>query len=112
MKKGSSSASKFRVMSFNANSIGKNPKRRQVLHFLSKKNPDFIFVIDTRICPTIENVINEEWEGDCIFSSLNSQSRGIALFIKRGTLAEVLNKRIDKEGNILAVLVKIDGKKF
>ena len=44
--------------------LEKNPKGRQVLHFLSKKNPDFIFVIDTRICPTIENVIIEK-ESKC-----------------------------------------------
>ena len=111
-KKGLNSASKLRILGFNANSIGKNPKRRKVLHFLSKKNPDFTFIFDTRICPSIEKVITEEWGGECLFSSLNSQSRGVALFIKKNTSGKILDKKVDGHGNVLAALLEFEGKKI
>ena len=81
--KGVNSASKFRIVGFNANSIGRNPKRGKVFHFLEKKNPDFLFIFDTRISKSLENSIREEWGGQCVFNSFSSQSRGVALFLKK-----------------------------
>ena len=80
---GNKSASKLKIVSFNCNSIGKNPKRRQVLHFLRKKDPDLLVVCDTKIAANIENSVKEEWGGQAFFSSCSSQSRGVALFIKK-----------------------------
>ena len=83
--RGNNSASKIRFISLNANSIGKNPKRRQVFHFLRKKNPDFLIIVDTRISKDIENLVKAEWGGYANFSSFDSQSRGVAIFIKKRT---------------------------
>jgi len=110
-KKGQS-ASKIRFLSFNANSIGKNPKRNQVLAFLKKKNPDFLVILDTRICPTIEDVIREEWGGNCFFSSFSSQSRGVAIFLKKGISAVILDQKTDSNGNLLALLFEYEKKKI
>ena len=68
------SASKLRFICFNVNSIGKNPKRRQVLHFLRKKNPDLLITIDTRFSKEIENSVKTEWGSQVLFSSFDSQS--------------------------------------
>ena len=108
---GSNSASKFRILSFNPNSIGKNPKRRKVLHALNKKNPDFIIIVDSRICKSIENTIKEEWGGQCLFNSFTSQSRGVALFIKKNSIAKILDKMCDPNGNILATLIEYEGRR-
>ena len=81
--KGDSSASKLRVIAFNANSIGKQPKRRQVLCFLERKKPDLLVVVDTRFSKEIENSVKAEWGGQVLFSSYSSQSRGVAIFIKK-----------------------------
>ena len=62
------SASKLRVVAFNARSIGKNPKRADVLHFLNKKNPDIIIVTETKIGKEIENSIRDEWGAKVLFS--------------------------------------------
>ena len=79
----SNSASKLRIISLNCNSIGKNPKRRQVFHFLQKKNPDLLITIDTRFSKEIENCVKTEWGGQVYFSSYDSQSRGVAIFVKK-----------------------------
>ena len=52
---GVGSATSFKILSFNANSIGRNPKRRKVFHYLKKKKADFIVVCDTPISKTLRN---------------------------------------------------------
>ena len=79
---GDNSASKLKIIGFNSNSIGKQPKRRQVLNFLRKKNPDLLVVVDTRIAKNVENTVKEEWGGQVLYSSFDSQSRGVAMFEK------------------------------
>ena len=70
---------------------------------MKKKNPDFVLVCDTRICKTIETVVGDEWGGKCIFNSFSSQSRGVAIFLKKNNPAKIVDKFFDDEGNILAV---------
>ena len=108
--KGVSSASALKIVSVNANSIGKNPKRRQVLHFLKKKSPDLLFIVYTRIAKNIENIVKEEWNGEVVFSSFDSQSRGVALFIRKDLPIKILDKFTDDQGNILSVLVEFENK--
>ena len=86
------SASKLRLISFNTNSIGKNPKGRQVLLYLKKKNPDLIITIDTRFSKDIENLVKTEWDGNVLFSSFDSQSRGVAIFVKRNLPLKILDQ--------------------
>ena len=111
-KGGGSSASSFKILSFNANSIGKNPKRQTVFHHLKKKNPDIIIACDTRICKSIENTVREEWGGNCIFNSFSSQARGVAIFIKKNFPVTIIDKFSDSNGNILAVLITYEDKKI
>ena len=81
------------------------------MHFLEKKNPDFIIVTDTRICKEIEDSINEEWSGHCLFNSFSSNARGVAIFIKRGNTANIKDEFKDNFGNILAILIEYEGEK-
>ena len=78
----SNSASKLRLLAFNARSIGKNPKRANVLNFLKKKDPDIIIITETNIGKNIETTIRDEWDGKVLFSSFDAQSRGVCAFIE------------------------------
>ena len=109
---GDNSASKLRLISFNTNSIGKNPKRRQVLLYLKKKNPDLIITIDTRFSKEIENLVKTEWDGQVLFSSFDSQSRGVAIFVKRNLPLKILDQFNDRNGNVLSILVEFESKKI
>ena len=104
----------FKILAFNANSIGKNPKRRKVLLHLNKKNPDFILISDTRICKTIEQTVREEWGGKCLFNSFSSQARGVAMaiFLKKDNTAVILDKYCDNTGNMIALLINYEGKRI
>ena len=78
-----SSASKLRIVGFNARSIGKNPKRANVLSFLKQKDPDLLVISETKIDKAIETSIRDEWDGEVFFSSLSGHARVVAIFKKK-----------------------------
>ena len=96
------------MISFNCNSIGKNPKRGQVLHFLKKKKADILILVDTRLSKEVENEVKAEWGGPAYFSSFSSQARGIAVLIKKDSPIKVLDSFSDIAGNISAILIQIE----
>ena len=110
--KGDVSASKLKIIAFNANSIGKQPKRRQVLCFLRKKDPDLLVILDTRFSKDIENSVKAEWGGQVLFSSFSSQARGVAIFVKKNLPIKILDKFNDQNGNILGLLIEYEGKRI
>ena len=110
--RGLASASSYKILHFNCNSIGKNPKRGQVLHFLRKKNADILILVDTRLSPEVENEVKAEWGGQIFFSSFSSQSRGVAIFIRKNLPVKVLDSFSDQAGNISSILVEIEDKKI
>ena len=111
-QRGDKSASKLKIISFNVNSIGKQPKRRQVLHFIKKKNPDLLVTIDTRFSKEIENCVKTEWGSSVFFSSFDSQSRGVAIFVKKNLPLKILDQFNDNNGNILSILFEYENKRI
>lgn len=110
--RGKESATRVKFLCFNANSIGKNPKRSKIFHHLKKKNPHFVLACDTRIAKSIEPVVRDEWGGRCVFNSFSSQARGVAIFFKKGNSADIVDKFCDQEGNLLALLLVYEDKKI
>ena len=100
------SASNFKILSYNCNSIGKNPKRGQVFHFLKKKKADILILVDTRLSKEVENQVKAEWGGFAFFSSYSSQSRGIAVLFSCDFPGKVLDTFADLAGNISAILLE------
>ena len=82
------SASILNIKSFNARSLGKQPKRRQVFNSLKKKELDIIFLIDTRFSKKIENTVKAEWGGNAYFSSFTSNARGVAILFRKNIPVE------------------------
>ena len=104
------SASKFRLLSFNPNSIGKNPKRSKILHAIRKKQANIILFSDTRISAEIEPTVKAEWGGKANFSSYSSQARGVAIFFTKDLPIEIIEDSIynDKSGNFTVLNVKFE----
>ena len=102
----------MRLLAFNARSIGKNPKRANVLNFLKKKDPDIIIITETNIGKNIETTIRDEWDGKVLFSSFDAQSRGVCAFIKKKLPLTVIKNHKDDRGNLLALLVEYEGKRI
>jgi exonuclease III len=104
-QKQQNSASKFKLLSFNPNSVGKNPKRHKIFNAFKRKNPDILMLSDTRIAKDIENVVKSEWGGQSFFASFSSQARGCAIFFKKDFPAEVVQDSIFRHpsGNFLCM---------
>ena len=83
-----------------------------MLHVLKKRNPDFIFISDTRLSKNVESVVRDEWDGRCLFSSFSSQARGVAIFIRKGNPARIIDSFADGEGNLLAILLSYENKRI
>ena len=104
------SASKFRILSFNPNSIGKNPKRAKILEAVRKKNANIILFSDTRISAEIEPMVKAEWGGKANFGSYTSQARGVAIFFTKNFAFEIIDDSIynDKSGNFMVMNIKYE----
>ena len=104
------SASKLRLLSFNPNSIGKNPKRAQIIQAIKKKNPNIILFSDTRISADIEPLVKSEWGGKANFASFTSQARGVAIFFSKGLPIDIIEDSIynDKSGNFTVLNIKFE----
>ena len=109
-KETNSSASKFRILSFNPNSIGKNPKRSKILQAIKKKNANIILLSDTRISKEIEPIVKAEWGGYTNFASFTSQARGVAIFFTKNFALEIIEDSIynDKSGNFTVLNFKYE----
>ena len=70
------SASSLTFRSYNARSIGKHPKRRQILHYIKEKNDDINIIVDTRFSKKIENKVKAEWGGSRFFQLLYFWGKG------------------------------------
>ena len=104
------SASKFRLLSFNPNSIGKNPKRNKIILEIKKKQADIILFSDTRIAKELEPTVKAEWGGKTNFASYTSQARGVAIFFRKELPIEIIENSIynDKSGNFTTLNFKYE----
>ena len=104
------SASKLRLLSFNPNSIGKNPKRAKIIQSLKKKNANIILLSDTRLAKEIEPIVKSEWGGKANFASFTSQARGVAILFSKDLAVEIIEDSIfnDISGNFTALNIKYE----
>ena len=80
------------------------------MHFLNKKKADILILVDTRLSKEVENQVRAEWGGFAFFSSFSSQSRGVAVLIRKDFPGKVLDTFADLAGNISAILLGIEEK--
>lgn len=67
----------------NCRGISEGKKRTDVFNWIQKKNFNITVLIDTHSCSSTEQLWLNDWGLDCKFSkfsSLTSNSRGVAIF--------------------------------
>ena len=72
-------------MSINYNSIGKNPKRSVFFQKMAKLQPDILFAIDTRLDPSLDNEIKEEWGVKHFFHHSQAIAGGWQFLLKKNS---------------------------
>ena len=103
-------ASRLKLLSFNPNSIGRNPKRSEIFHFLRDKKADIIFLSDTRLSKDVESAVKQEWGGKAYFASHTSQARGVAVLISKDLPLDIYEETLyrDPSGNIIMFNCKFE----
>ena len=99
---------KISICSLNCQGLGDPRKRRDVLDHLRSKDFSILCLQDTHFTKKIENVIRSEWGYKVFFNSFNSQSRGVAIFLRNNFDITVHNSYSDETGNILILDIEIE----
>ena len=99
---------KISICSLNCQGLGDPRKRRDVLDHLKSKDFSILCLQDTHFTKKIENVIRSEWGYKVFFNSFNSQSRGVAIFLRNNFDITVHNSYSDETGNILILDIEIE----
>ena len=105
-------ASNLRLISANVVGLGNLQKFIEIMIHLEHWKPHVICMTDTRLCDRSEQRIRNNTDYSCYFNSKDSQSRGIAIFIKKNYPLKVTNIKRDNQGNAMCLECTFEDKKF
>ena len=96
------------VVSVNCQGLGNRQKRKDVFHYLRKKNYSIYFLQDTHFEPKMEMFISAVWGYESYFSSYSSSSRGVTILFNNNFEFKVkdIHKGDIGNYNILTVRIK------
>ena len=100
------------VFSMNVRGFGNRVKRRDVFLWLKQHKYDICCLQDTHISESMINVVRSEWGGECVFSCLNSCSRGVAVLFSNSIEFKIHSKCVDTEGNYIILDLTVDDRRF
>ena len=86
-----------KIISMNCRGLNGRQKRRDVIHYLRKKNASIICLQDVHFTDNMETIVKAEWGGEVCFSSFTSNSRGVAIFINNNLDYKIHNLRVSTE---------------
>ena len=92
----------------NCRGLNGKQKRRDVLHYVRSKKASIICLQDVHFTSNMEAMVKAEWGGEAVFSSLASNSRGVAIFISNNLDFKIHDKKSDDGGNWVALDISIN----
>lgn len=98
-----------KILTVNCQGLGDPGKRRDVLNFLKVKNYNLYCLQDTHFVTENESFIRSVWGYECFFSSLTSNSRGVAILVNNNVEFKIWKEKKDRNGNFLALDISING---
>ena len=93
----------LKICSYNCRGLNNTKKRYDLFSLFKEKNTDILCLQETHFFAEIETKIYQQWEGNCIFSHGNSNSKGVAILFKKGIDIKVLSYKTDTEGQFIAL---------
>ena len=91
------------ICSLNCQGLGDFKKRRDVLKYLRTFNYSIVCLQDTHFTKCTERLVQNEWGYKAVFSSFESNSRGVALLFNNNFEFKIHNKYCDQNGNVLII---------
>lgn len=102
----------LRCVSLNVNGLQAKPKRQAIFDLLRKGQYDIALLQETHCTNKIESIWKAEWGGDIIFSNGLSNSRGVAVLLKRGFDFTINHQEIDDQGRLIILQITKDQTSF
>ena len=102
----------LKISSTNCRGLGDYAKRKDVFNFLRDEKFGIYCLQDTHFTTTLEPYIRAEWEGEVVFSSYTSNSRGVCILFSDFVEYKVHNSKTDQNGNMLILDLEIERKRL
>ena len=100
----------LKLVSLNVKGISNFHKRKTIYTWCRKKNADFSFLQETHSKEEVETQWKNEWGAEIIMSHGCSNSRGVAILIKKGVDYTPHSKIIDPLGRYIILKAEIKDK--
>ena len=96
------------VLSANCQGIRNTQKRQDVVNYLRDTKAGIICLQDTHLLEKDIRDLKKIWNDDIFLNGKRSNSRGVAILIRKNFEYEVLEQNKDNEGNYLQLILRIN----
>ena len=96
----------------NVRGLAREIKRRDIFNWLKRKQFAVYCLQDIHISSKNERAFFKDWDGEAYISSASSESRGVAILIKKNLDYKILNEEKDNCGKLLMIEMQIQNFTF
>ena len=102
----------LRIGTYNVRGLGEFSKRRKLFYYLHDKEFDLVALQETHSTKKCERRWRTEWGGRIIYSHGESNSKGVAILIKRNAHIKITYQESDKDGRYVILSTMIESKQI
>ena len=99
---------KYKFVTWNVKGLGRLVKRKQILEYLNKQRADIIFLQETHLLPVDHDRLKSGWVGKVFHSSYTTNSRGVAILIRKNVPFMLEETKSDSNGRFILVKGLLD----
>ena len=99
-----------KLLSLNVRGISNFKKRKTIFTWCRKQKADFIFLQETHSKIDSEKCWRNEWGGEIIRAHGSSNSRGVAILVKKDVDCTIHSKILDPSGQFVIIKTEIKDK--
>ena len=89
------------IASLNVRGLGDNTKRKELFYWLHKQKSAIIFLQETHSMGNLEKIWRTQWGGDIYFAHGDSNSRGVAILVKKNIPLKINDLISDDNGRYI-----------
>ena len=91
----------IKLHSFNCRGLQDFVKRKKIFHFFRSLNSDILFLQETHSDNSVERLWHSQWGEHAFFASFSSNSRGVAILIRKSISLVVKSVFRDPNGRFI-----------
>ena len=100
------------LLSLNVRGISNFQKRKTIFTWCRKQKADFIFLQATHSKIDLEKCWLNEWGGEIIMAHRSSNSRGVAILVKKDVDCTIHSKILDPTGQFVIIKTETKDKMY